>query len=191
MCARPRSSPACVHELHEQPGCRVKVAVCAWALSFRWDYFIFEPWLQRNTDLIPVACLSLKPMALHCRLKWRYSSRDRSGQLLPKLNPKQSLERLQSQLQWSGPKMKAWSRALFLRSCKAALEWHSASLWAPGTLPRESVYLSREGALMQYSQPVLFILFKAGIVVNEASMNIHWCLWILQKMCQTEPSETW
>lgn len=41
------------------------------------------------------------------------------------------------------------------------------------TYPENQSISAERGELTPYSQPVLFILFKAGIVVNEDSMIIH------------------
>lgn len=97
---------------------------------------LFHLWTLASKEHWPYSrSLPLKRTALHCRLKWRHSSRNRSGQPLPKLNLKQSLERLRSQPPQSGLRTKPQSWALTLTSWKAALAPHSASLWALGNIP--------------------------------------------------------
>lgn len=154
---------------------------------------LFHLWTlaSKNTDLIPVVCLSLKRMALPCRLKWRHSSSNRSGQPLPKLNPKQSLERLQSQRQGSSRRSRLGA-GCFLRSRKAALAPWSAALWALGNFTlRVALSLQKGVSYCNVPNQTCLSYLKQALLSMRPAWWFPVCFWILQKPCQAEPSETW
>ena len=152
---------------------------------------LFHLWTlaSKNADLIPVVCLSLKRMALPCRLKWRHSSSNRSGQPLPKLNPKQSLERLQSQRQGSSRRSRLGA-GCFLRSRKAARR--SAVLLALGNFTlRVGLSLQKGVSYCNVPNQTCLSYLKQALLSMRPAWWFTLCFWILQKPCQAELSETW